>query len=263
MESGLKKKPFQCPKCDFVQLEPPHLISTYCRACGEYYEVGRAAAKPVLPAAPVPVEVARRVSIFCHRCGASHPVSKHAESTICPSCNAGIELVDLEFLNPVARPIDTRGHLRLGPGANLTSSWIICGSARIEGRVSGPFRSEGEVQIATKHLLHCEIVAPSVTVEKHACTSLSGTLETDALTVRGSLAATVRCRGTIRVLRGGVLQGHVFARGIIVEKGGTLTGDCRVDVTQPYGLEAASPLTRPKRNFGPILHLAVNPGLAG
>ena len=29
-----QKARFQCPGCGFFQLEPPDLISTYCRSCG-------------------------------------------------------------------------------------------------------------------------------------------------------------------------------------------------------------------------------------
>jgi len=255
MESGTQKKPFHCPSCGFVQLEPPHLISTYCRACGDYYEVRRPGAatraRSVFP--PLPPLTAQRKDVFCHRCGTTHGVSVHAKCTICPGCNAGIDLVDIEFLSPASRPVDTRGNLFVGPDAALGSSWIICGSARIEGRVSGPLCSEGEVVLATTASLVCEINAPTVVIEKRARVQLTMPIETDSLVVRGHLTGIVRCRGLVHILRGGVLEADVRARSVIVEKGGCLTGDLQVDRSQPHLPGRSFGDRRVRREFSPLM----------
>jgi len=261
MESGPKKKPFHCPKCGFVQLEPPHLISTYCRACGDYYEVMRpgASKRPNAVFPPIPPITGQRKDVFCHRCGTTHSVSLHARSTICPGCNAGIDLVDIEFLTPASRPVDTRGNLFVGPEAALGSSWIICGSARIEGKVSGPLCAEGEVVLATKASLVCDIHAPSVLVDKHARVHLTAPVETDALVVKGHLAGIVRCRGLVRIMRGGSLEADVHARAVIVEKGGWLLGDLRIDRTQPHMPGRWSGDRRVRREFSPLMRVQASP----
>lgn len=262
MGPGAKKKAFQCPKCAFVQLEPPHLISTYCRACGDYYEVVRpgAALPPSGHFPPLPPLTGKRRDVFCHRCGATHGVSIHARSTICPGCNSGIDLTDLEFFGETSRPVDTRGHLHVGAEGTLTSSWIICGSAKIEGRVSGPLRCEGEVALATRGSMVCEISAPAVVIEKTARLLLTMPIETDRLTVRGHLAGVVRCRGLVRVLRGGVLEADVRARSVIVERGGALIGDLRVDSMQPREPGRSLHESRVRRPFSPLA--GIQAGLA-
>ncbi len=254
MFSGTKKKPFQCPKCAFVQLEPPHLISTYCRACGDYYEVPRVsgASKPsVLPGLPLTKQSRR--DVVCHRCGTTHSTSRKTRITMCPGCNASISLEDEEFLGPASRPVDTRGHLHVGPQGCLTSSWIICGTARIEGRVSGKLLGEGEVVLAARQLLVCHVTAPSVVIDKHARTSLPVPVCSDALIVRGHLAAPIRCRGRVHVMRGGRLTGEVHARSVAVERGGVLEGDCFVDPGQPEELAQEILELRQRRAFSPLM----------
>lgn len=226
-----QKAPFQCPGCGFVQHEPPHLISTYCQSCGDYYEV-RSPLRKIRPGAREAATTGRR-PVHCHRCDTVHHVSPSAVNTLCPCCNAAIHLGDFDIPSPASRAVDIRGKLTIGPAGSLSSSWIICGSAHIEGRVIGVLRSEGEVHLATRDACACKISAPSVWIEKHARASFTLPLETSHLEVRGHLAGIVHCRGIVHVRRGGRLEAEVYARSVRVEKGGALLGVCHIDGTQP------------------------------
>lgn len=251
MLTGHAKKPFQCPSCAFLQLEPPHLISTYCRACGDYYEVKRPGAATVsrfFP--PAPILNGRRRDVFCHRCGTTHRVSEHARTTICGTCSAAIDLEDMSFLECASRPVDTRGSLLVGPGAMVSHSWLVCGSARIEGRVTGSLKSEGEVVLATTGSMVCQISAPSVVIEKGACVHVTLPVETDSFLVRGQFSGIVRSRGMVKVFRGGVLDADVKARSVVVEKGGRLNGNLCVDTTQA---SVASSPQNVQRAFSPLV----------
>ncbi|MFZ4778679.1 MAG: bactofilin family protein [Terrimicrobiaceae bacterium] len=226
-----QKTPFRCPGCGFVQLEPPHLISTYCQSCGDYYEVGKSGrVQAQATEQPSPVE---KRPVLCYRCGTAHQVSTYARTTICPCCSAAIELEDMTFLSAVSRPVDTRGKLTIGPEGSLSSSWIICGSAHIEGRILGLLRSESEVHLATSQVCACQITAPEVFIEKNARASFTLPVETEHLVVRGHLTGIVHCRGIVHVRRGGCLEADVHARAVTVEKGGTLLGTCHVTGTKP------------------------------
>ncbi len=211
-------------------MEPPGLISTYCQSCGDYYEV-RACAKPI----QVPfVATPDRRAVLCHRCGKSHQVSPHAVNTICPCCNSAIDLVDMVVVSATSRQVDTRGRLTIGPSGSLSSSWIICGSADIEGGIAGMLRSEGGVHLATNHVCACQITAAAVFIEKKARACFTLPLETGYLEVSGRhLTGIVHCRGIVHVRRGGRLEAEVHARSVKVEKGGALLGTCHVDGAQP------------------------------
>lgn len=226
-----QKARFQCPGCGFIQLEPPRLISTYCRACGDYYEVRqRAVTKTLLP--PLASQRDKR-DVLCHRCGTTHHVAPHAINTICPCCNSAIELKDITILSATSRQVDTRGKLTIGTAGSLSSSWIICGSANIGGRIVGILRSEGEVHLSTSGLCACQITAPSVLIGKNARASFTLPLDTGHLEVRGHLTGIIHCRGIVHVRRGGRLEAEVHARSVKVDKGGALLGTCHVNGAQP------------------------------
>lgn len=210
-------------------MEPPHLISTYCRSCGAHYEVaGRGISEPVLPPVPTLRPDANNRSIYCHKCGTSHPASPHARSTLCPCCNAAIDLVDVTFQSPASLRVDTRGKLHIGPDATLSSSLTICGSACIQGRIIGRLVSEGEVRIATNEVCACHIAAPVIVIEKNKRPTFTHPLHTERLVVFGCLTGIVHCRGVVHVRRGGRLEADIHAKAVTVDKGGILLGDCRV-----------------------------------
>jgi cytoskeletal protein CcmA (bactofilin family) len=154
-------------------------------------------------------------------------------STICPGCNAAIELTDMRFLSPASRAVDIRGHLHIGPDGSLSSSWIVCGSALIEGLVVGVLRCEGEVHLATKRRCVCRITAAAAVIERDARVVLTLPLETDHLEVCGHLHGIIHCKGDVHVRRGGRLEAEVHARAVKVEKGGALLGACHVAGTEP------------------------------
>ena len=224
-----KKAPSQCPGCGFVQLEPPRLISTFCQSCGDFYTTDVSTPEKSLPG--IKSSVGRR--IHCHRCGTIHGVSLHALSTLCPGCSAAIELTDMQCLSGTSRAVDIRGHLHIGPAGSLSSSWIVCGSALIEGLIVGVLRCEGEVRLATKSPCMCRISSAATVVERESRIVLSQSLETGHLEVCGHLQGIIHCNGDVHVRRGGRLEAEVHARSVKVDKGGALLGACYVAETQP------------------------------
>ncbi len=226
-----QKARFLCPSCGASQLEPPHLISTFCRSCGDYFEVGLKAGCPVL--APPPFVETKVRNVHCHRCQSDHRVSAHAENTICPRCNAAISLRDVLISSPTSRPVDTRGHLIIAPSGSLSSSWIVCGSAEIRGPLLGTIRSEGTVSFFNTGFFPCQLEAPAVLIGKSARLALTVALRTGRLEVKGHFSGLVHCRGDVHVRKGGRLEAEVHARSVRVEKGGALLGTCHVDVRQP------------------------------
>lgn len=149
------KSPFRCPACGFVQLEPPHLVSTNCRSCGAHYKAsdsteGLDASSGSLSPAGRKHETGKPV--HCLKCGRTHQVSPKAQSTICPGCYAPIELIDVNITAHASRSIDTRGHLKITAKGSVSNPWIICGSARIEGPFHGHLRCEGEARLAMQKL---------------------------------------------------------------------------------------------------------------
>lgn len=225
------KTPFRCPVCGFVQLEPPHLVSTNCRSCGAHYEASaegvRTSGVTELPTfAGAKQDPGREVG--CLKCGRIHRVSKKAQSTICPGCYAPIELIDVKITGLSSRAVDTRGLLRIADKGMLNNPWIVCGTARIEGSFHGHLRCEGEARLAMSKPCTGRVTAESVLVEKKSTFACALPLEAEHLTVKGTILADVVCSGTIQIHSGGRLEGRVQTKALIVDKGGIFFGKCDI-----------------------------------
>ncbi len=224
MVDPLRRVAFRCPDCGFVQQEPEHLISTFCRSCGSHYDVAGAGRGNSEPAAkPAPAQRPRdRRDVHCHRCDTIHEVVIRAQSTICPGCNAGIELCDIRVSSNVSRPIDTRGHLVIDRKGNLNCAQIYCGEADIDGELNGALVCDGTVRLTGQKALRCRIHAREVIVDRKARIEISFPVTASALDVAGHVAGQFEINGSVHVRKGGVVEGHLIASGITVDPGGAL-----------------------------------------
>lgn len=207
-----------CPHCHHVQQEPRGVISTFCRGCGEHFEVG------VVPEAPPTRRMVAAKAVHCYRCQADHDVSPFAKTTICPSCNAAITLGDLVIDFPASRPVDIRGRLTIRAGANLNHARIICTSARIEGKVTGAIQCEKELELRASGRLSFQARAGHTLVAKGVVIELAAPLETGGLDLRGEIIGDVHCSGAVVIHKGGGLRGFLDARQIRIDRGGFWVG---------------------------------------
>ncbi|HRJ71891.1 MAG TPA: polymer-forming cytoskeletal protein [Terrimicrobiaceae bacterium] len=248
MPDSPRKAPFRCPHCGFVQHEPQHLISTYCRGCGSHYEVTPARRAEEIP--PLPASARQERPVACYRCGRTHRVSRHARSTLCPGCNSAIEFGDLVFSSNVSRPIDTRGLLRVTPTGYLNNAFIVCGEGLIEGRISGTLRCEGTLRIGCSGRIGCRITAGSIHIEKAARLEITHPVKTSELIVYGHAAGYFECAGKVRIAKGGQLEGRLIARSVTVDRGGNLLAESSIQprlapepLAPPRGLDGLDPLS--------------------
>jgi cytoskeletal protein CcmA (bactofilin family)/Zn finger protein HypA/HybF involved in hydrogenase expression len=230
-----RKAPSRCPHCGFVQEEPEHLISTYCRGCGSYYKVlPTSAAFAEYTSYATRKRTRRRVPVLpprvvrCHHCDKVHEVSGYAWTTFCPECQAAIELSDITISSSTSRPIDTRGNLIVTPTGYISSALIVCNEALIAGRISGTLVCEGVLHLAYSGRLSCQMKAGSIIIEKEARIELSYPIKTGELTVYGQTAGNFECSGRIWIDKGGLVEGRIAARSVVVESGGTLLAESSV-----------------------------------
>lgn len=240
MQDHLRKAPFRCPHCEYVQLEPVTAISTYCRSCGSYYETGapvtgkeKPAPTPTAPR-PQPPAAQRHVrEVRCYRCRRTHEVSASARSTICPGCSASIEFDDLVFDSRVARPVDTRGRLRVEARGSLSNGYIVCGEADLYGEVNGTLRCEGTVRISYSGTMSCRIAAKSIIVEKGAVLDFPLPIIAAEIVLHGSARGNFHCDGRVHIHRHGRLEGRLSAKSVVVDKGGFLIAESTVRPEPP------------------------------
>ncbi len=234
------KESFSCPHCGFVQQEPAHLVSTFCRSCGSHYDVRRPATER--RAASAPTRGASR-EVHCYRCEETHDVSVHARSTICPGCSTAIEFTDLKFSSPVSRPVDTRGRLTIKAKGSLNNSYIACGDAYIEGAINGALRCEKTARLFSSGRFACRLKAHTLVVEKSARLEFTQLVQVVDMKILGHASGDFACEGAVHIAKGGVLEGRLRARAVTVEKGGILLASSAIEpLAAEDGGAAAQPL---------------------
>ena len=231
-----RKAPFRCPHCGFVQEESEHLISTFCRSCGQHYVVAPNSASrkasshfPRVPNAMwLHASSAPGRTIHCYRCGKTHGVSKHARTTFCPHCNIAIDLCDAKISSVTSRPIDIRGNLIITHSGHVCSALTICSEAFVAGRVSGTLICESTLRLEHSGRLNCQIRAKSVVIEERSRLMLTYPTKSGDLMVHGQAAGAFECTGRVWIAGGGSIEGRISASSVVVEHGGTLLAETSI-----------------------------------
>ena len=226
---GTKQSNFRCPHCGHEQTESTHLISTYCRACGQHYSVEKALNSAEQGRISEGKEAIATRALRCYRCGQHQQVSVHAQVTLCSQCNASISLVDVVVAKPTSQEVDTRGQLTIFPEGYLGGRLSICGSALIEGKVSGILFCEQTARLSGKGRSSMRLTAKRIVVEQEADLCFHFPLHMEELIVYGQLTGVILCTGTVRIHRYGVLDGSVQAHSIEVTEKGSYLGDLHIN----------------------------------
>lgn len=116
-------------------------------------------------------------------------------------------------------PPDTASTSIVGRGTELTGDVVGSGQLRVEGRVDGTIRMDGEVQIAAEG-----------TVE--------GRIEADEVVAAGRVSGTVTARDAVRLEDGCQVDADVHSPVVELQEGGLLNG--RVEMSEPSVPEETS-----------------------
>lgn len=239
--------------------------STFCRRCSEYFAISAstlAGAKPASRPAPKPAPVAMGMEtpalpipaapveslggmgllnrfehllgkpknrlVGCFECDATHEVSSSAHSSTCRACGAYIDLQDYKITGSFSRNIVTRGSVYLSSKGDLSSSKIICDSAILHGKMRGNIRCLGKLTIRSTGRVPGTFEANKLIVEKGSDIVLARPLRVAQAEIGGKLSAQIFAEGQVSILKTGILEGDVTARGFAVEKGGIFQGELTI-----------------------------------
>jgi cytoskeletal protein CcmA (bactofilin family) len=93
------------------------------------------------------------------------------------------------------------------------------------------------------------ITAGSFVIDRKAVIDCSQLVDADSVSIEGIFRGRIQCRGVVKVIKGGRLEGPVQAPSLVVEKGGIYVGDCRISppsagaaTTEAPAVENAAPL---------------------
>jgi len=225
-----------CPHCGYSQLESAHARTTFCRKCGQHYSIERVLSKEAASIkepgffARLTKTIAgeKERTIHCHSCGHRQVVSSSAQSSLCPSCASYLDLRDLKVAGPYARTIQTQGTVTVTSKGDLASVRVACGEAFIEGKVRGRVVCSGEVHVKLKGQMLGTIETNKLIVEKKSDVEFTRPVRAKAIEIVGKASATIHCDGCVSILKGGMLDGVIYARAVDFEHGAFFSGELHI-----------------------------------
>lgn len=236
-----------CPHCGFTQLESAYAKSTFCRKCGQHYSVEKLLAKEATSLKPpgffdklsklITRETIREVS--CFSCAHKQQVSSSAQSSLCPQCGSYIDLRDFKIGGPFGRSIQTQGEVFINSKADVSSARIACHSAHLEGKMRGTLAATHEVFVKTKEKILGGIETKRLIIEKRCNTEFVRPIKAQSAVINGRLSARLFCEGGVTINKGGMLEGTLYAKSIIVEKGGIFSGELFIGQQDPLQTQKA------------------------
>ena len=247
----LEKISADCPHCGFSQLESTYAKSTFCRKCGQHYSIEKLLAKETtsLKAPSFFDKISKLVSgekirdICCFSCGHRQQVSSAAQSSICPQCGSYIDLKDFKISGQFGRSIQTQGEVIITSKGEVTSAKVACGSALIEGKLRGNLACTGVVTVKMHGKLLGSVDAHQLVIEKRSDVEFVRPVKVHSAEIRGKVSARIMCETGLTIVKGGTLEGVVYAKTINVERGGIFSGELFIgqqELTQAELLEAES-----------------------
>jgi cytoskeletal protein CcmA (bactofilin family)/predicted RNA-binding Zn-ribbon protein involved in translation (DUF1610 family) len=229
----LEKISADCPHCGFTQLESPYAKSTFCRKCGEHYNIEKLLLKESgsLKGPSILDKVSKFLSretireVSCLSCGHTQQVSSVAQSSLCPACGSYIDLRDFKIAGSFGRSIQTQGEVIITSKGDVTSTRIACREALIEGKMRGTLSCTGIARVKLHGKFLGAIETHHLVIEKRCDVEFVRPLKAHSIEVNGKASARIVCEGQVTINKGGYLEGTVYAKAITVEKGGIFSGE--------------------------------------
>jgi cytoskeletal protein CcmA (bactofilin family) len=140
--------------------------------------------------------------------------------------------------------IQTQGTVTIGAKADVTSSKIACREAFIEGKLRGNLLCTGTAHVKWKGKIPGAIEARQLLVVKRSEVEFVRPVKVKSAEISGKVSANLHVDGTVKITKRGWLEGTVYARGIVVEKGGVFLGELIIgepSFVQPELATAAEP----------------------
>lgn len=222
-----------CPHCGFSQLESAYAKSTFCRKCGQHFSIEKLLAREAVSLKTpgffdkltklIVRETIRDVT--CFSCGHRQTVSGSAQSTLCPQCGSYIDLKDFKIEGPFGRSIQTQGDVVILAKGDCSGARIACASARLEGKLRGVLIATNHVHVRTKEKVIGAIETRNLVIEKKCDCEFVRPIKAEAVEISGRISARLVCDGQVKINKGGALEGTLYAKSIIIEKGGIFSGE--------------------------------------
>ena len=135
---------------------------------------------------------------------------------------------DFRINTPFSRLIQTQGVVKIEAKADVTSPKLACREAYIEGKLRGNMLCTGTVYVDYEGKIPGTLEAKHVLIKKGCNVEFVRTIKARSIEIAGQISANLQIDGTVKILKRGRLDGSVYARSIVVEKGGIFLGELSI-----------------------------------
>lgn len=188
------------------------------------------------PAEKAPARIGRTAlpsknEIFCYNCGYTFQITGKVQTLYCAKCRTILEKKDFEVDGESSADLTTTGNIRVGPNAVLKGGTLIARDVILAGRMEGghikAFRRIELEPGAT--WIQEDITASDLRVAAGLVVDWKGKVLFRNVDVYGELKVDLACSGLLSVFPGGHFRGKLQGAHLMVEEGGGLNGEFRVE----------------------------------
>ncbi len=176
--------------------------------------------------------------VSCFECRATHRAPRTASSTQCPQCSAYIDLKNIEIKERTTQRIRTRGDVEVTRKGALLATSIHCGSITVFGQVSSSIYASDTVFIRHDTKIIGEIRCRRFVIDRKCDVQCAQPIHAEEVEILGRLRGTCHASRSFVLGRQAIMEGSVYAPGIIMEPGAELNG--QIHVRSP-GVELKEP----------------------
>ncbi len=175
--------------------------------------------------------------IRCYECGYEFPLTVRVQNTHCPKCRTALSLIDYTIDGEWTETLKTAASVRITPNAVLKTGRIVANDVILEGRVDGAtLEAFRRLEIGAGAVFDEKFVsAPNIRIATGADVAFHELALFHDVEICGHFKGDLRSSGMVHIKTGGCLEGTLETGHLIVEDGGGLMAECRVEA--PGGVE--------------------------
>lgn len=182
--------------------------------------------------------------IFCYNCGYTFQVTGKVQTLYCAKCRTILEKKDFEVDGESTADITTTGNIKVGPNAVLKGGTLTARDVILAGRMEGGrIKAFRRIELEPgSSWVQEDITASDLRVAAGLNVDWKGKVLFRNVDVHGELNVDLACSGLLSVFPGGHFRGKLQGAHLMVEEGGGLNGEFRVE---PGAVEVPEPKPKP------------------
>lgn len=217
------------------------LVKAVRHAKAEGHEPKPPSAEPLPSASPPPAEkAAARIGrtalpskndIFCYNCGYTFQITGKVQTLYCAKCRTILEKKDFEVEGESTADLITTGTIKVGPSAVLKGGTLTARDVVLAGRMEGGrIKAFRRIELEPgASWVQEDISAADLRVATGLTVEWKGKVLFRNVDVMGELKVDLACSGLLSVFPGGHFRGKLQGAHLMVEEGGGLNGEFRVE----------------------------------